>query len=95
MTVRSLRAMGVRTGLISNSDVRIGAMSRHAWGIIMCSRHIVDALKDLGISEYLSPILISEAEHVEKPSISIFLAACARGGATPIETLHVGDDFRE
>jgi len=77
-TLRSLRAIGVRTGLISNSDARI-----------------VDVLKDLGISEYLSPILISEVECVEKPSISIFLAACARGGATQPETLHVGDDFRD
>jgi FMN phosphatase YigB (HAD superfamily) len=55
----------------------------------------VDVLKDLGISEYLSPILVSEVERVEKPSMSIFLAACARGDATPPETVHVGDDFRE
>jgi FMN phosphatase YigB (HAD superfamily) len=54
-----------------------------------------DVLEDLGIFEYLSPVLISETEHNEKPSISIFLAACARGGATQAETLHVGDDFRE
>jgi len=66
-----------------------------SWGVIVCSRYIVDVLKDLGISEHLSPILISEVERVEKPSISIFFAACARGGATPPETLHVGDDFRE
>lgn len=66
-----------------------------SWCVTMCLRHIVDVLKDLGISEYLSPILISEVECVEKPSISIFLAACVRGGATPPETLHVGDDFRE
>jgi FMN phosphatase YigB (HAD superfamily) len=54
-----------------------------------------DVLEDLGISEHLSPVLISEVERVEKPSISIFLAACARGSATPPETLHVGDDFGE
>ena len=71
---------------------RCGVTSR---GVVVCSRHTVDVLKDLAISEYLSPILISEVERVEKPSISIFLAACARGGATPLETLHVGDDFRE
>jgi phosphoglycolate phosphatase-like HAD superfamily hydrolase len=57
--------------------------------------HTVDVLDDLGISEYLSPVLISEVERVKKPSISIFLAACVRGGATPFETVHVGDDFRE
>jgi hypothetical protein len=56
---------------------------------------IVDVLEDLGISRYLSPVLISEVERVEKPSMSIFLAACVRGDATPPETVHVGDDFRE
>ncbi len=54
-----------------------------------------DVLHELGVSEYFSPMLISEVECVEKPSISIFLAACVRGRATPQETLHVGDDFRE
>jgi len=60
-----------------------------------CDARIADVLKDLGILEYLSPMLISEVERVEKPSISIFLAACARGDTTPPETLHVGDDFRD
>jgi len=76
-TLHKLREMGVRTGLITNSDSRI-----------------VDVLEDLGVAKYLSPMLISEVESVEKPSPSIFLAACARGGALPQETLHVGDDFR-
>ncbi|KAI0305560.1 HAD hydrolase subfamily IA REG-2-like protein [Multifurca ochricompacta] len=56
---------------------------------------IAAVLEDLGIWEYLSPVLISETERVEKPSLSIFLAACARGRALPSETLHVGDDFRD
>ncbi|KAI9456614.1 HAD hydrolase subfamily IA REG-2-like protein [Russula earlei] len=77
-TLRRLGAIGVRTGVITNSDARMASV-----------------LKDLGISGYLSPILISEEERVEKPSISIFLAACVRGGANPTETLHVGDDLRE
>jgi FMN phosphatase YigB (HAD superfamily) len=54
-----------------------------------------DVLDDLRVSEYLSPVLISEVERLEKPSMSIFLAACVRGGTTPPETLHVGDDLRE
>lgn len=54
-----------------------------------------DVLQDLGVSEYLSPMIISEVECIKKPSVSIFLAACVRGRATPQETLHVGDDFRE
>lgn len=61
----------------------------------MLKVHAADVLKDLGVSEYLSPILISEVEREAKPSMSIFLAACVRGRATPQETLHVGDDFRE
>ena len=94
--VRALRKMGVRTGLITNSDARIGALLRRVitYGCVLNVR-AADVLKDLGISEYLSPMVISEVERVEKPSISIFLAACVRGRATPRETVHVGDDFRE
>ena len=55
----------------------------------------VAVLEDLGVAEFFSPVLISETERVKKPSISIFLAACARGRATPLETLHVGDDLKE
>jgi FMN phosphatase YigB (HAD superfamily) len=54
-----------------------------------------DVLLDLGILRYLYPVVISETERVEKPSMSIFLAACARAGATPSETVHIGDDFGE
>jgi len=62
----------------------------------MCSKaHAESVLKDLGIWEYLSPVLISDVEGLGKPSISIFLAACVRGNTTPLETLHVGDDFHE
>lgn len=78
VTLRALRKMGMRTGLITNSDARIA-----------------DVLHDLGVSEYLSPMIISEVERVEKPARSIFLAACVRGRATQQETLHVGDDLRE
>ena len=61
----------------------------------MLKAHAESVLKDLEIWEYLSPVLISEVEGMEKPSISIFLAACARGNAAPFGTLHVGDDFQE
>ena len=61
----------------------------------MLKSHVESVLKDLAIWEYLSPVLISEAEGLGKPSMSIFLAACVRGNATPLETLHVGDDFQE
>jgi FMN phosphatase YigB (HAD superfamily) len=65
------------------------------WRGSVLSVDVADVLEDLGIMEYLFPVLISEKEQVEKPAESIFLAACARGGASPPETLHVGDDFGE
>jgi hypothetical protein len=95
ITVRTLRTMGVRTGLITNADVRISALLYYHVACCVFTTRVGDVLLDLGISEYLSPVLISETERVEKPSISIFLAACARGCATPPETVHIGDDFRE
>jgi len=68
---------------------------RAAWYGFVLNVYAADVLQDLGVSKYLSPMVISEVERVEKPSMSIFLAACARGRATPPETLHVGDNFRE
>ena len=85
--------MGVRTGLITNADARIGALSARDVAQPQFMTFAVAVLEDLGIAEYLSPVLISETERVEKPSISIFLAACARGRVTLVETLHVGDDL--
>ena len=86
--------MGVRTGLITNADARIGALLHDVGCDCAFMTCTVAVLDDLGVAEFLSPVLISETERVEKPSISIFLAACARGRVTPVETLHVGDDLQ-
>jgi HAD superfamily hydrolase (TIGR01549 family) len=53
----------------------------------------VDVLKDLDVTQYLDPILISETEGIEKPSSEIFLRACIRAGVRPDEVLHVGDEL--
>lgn len=50
-------------------------------------------LADLGISSYLDPVLLSEEEGVEKPSLQIFLRACQRAGIERDEVLHVGDEL--
>ena len=44
--------------------------------LVWCA--IVSMMEDLGIAGYLSPTLVSESEGMEKPSPSIFLAACER-----------------
>jgi hypothetical protein len=78
--------MGVRTGLITNADARIGTLSFDVCDCMFMTCTVA-VLEDLGVSEYLSPMLISETERVAKPSISIFLAACARGRVSPVENL--------
>ncbi|KAJ7096225.1 HAD-like domain-containing protein [Mycena epipterygia] len=56
-------------------------------------------LKDLDFPAYLSPILLSESEGIEKPSPEIFLRALQRVNAgletpiTPPECVHVGDEL--
>ncbi|KAJ7703100.1 HAD-like domain-containing protein [Mycena rosella] len=60
---------------------------------------ILSVLKDLAFPAYLSPILLSESEGVEKPSPEIFLRALQRVNAelkdpiTPSECVHVGDEL--
>ena len=49
---------------------------------------------DLGILPYLDPILLSEEEEVEKPSLQMFFRACQRVGVERNEVLHVGDELK-
>ncbi|EKM54098.1 uncharacterized protein PHACADRAFT_122837 [Phanerochaete carnosa HHB-10118-sp] len=51
-------------------------------------------IEDLGISPFLDPVLLSEEERVEKPSLQIFLRACDLAGVQRDEVLHVGDELR-
>ncbi|KAJ7446154.1 HAD-like domain-containing protein [Mycena galericulata] len=60
---------------------------------------MLSVLPDLAFPKYLSPILLSENEGVEKPAPEIFLRALTRVNAkletpiTPSECLHVGDEL--
>ena len=52
-------------------------------------------IEDLGILSYLDPVLLSEEQGVEKPSLEMFERACARAGGIEMkEVLHVGDELR-
>ncbi|KAI0344604.1 HAD hydrolase subfamily IA REG-2-like protein [Trametopsis cervina] len=51
-------------------------------------------VSDLGISSYLDPVLLSEEQGVEKPSVEIFQRACTLGGAEIDEVVHVGDELK-
>ncbi|KAH7925951.1 HAD-superfamily hydrolase [Leucogyrophana mollusca] len=58
-------------------------------------------LKDLEVSQYLNPVLLSEEVGVEKPDAEIFRKACrllpqngsAAGVISPHEGVHVGDEL--
>lgn len=50
-------------------------------------------MNDLGVTPFLDPLLLSEAEGIEKPSSAIFLRACNSAGVSEQETVHVGDDL--
>ncbi|KAF7361811.1 putative hydrolase C7D4.05 [Mycena venus] len=60
---------------------------------------ILSVLKDLDFPAYLNPIILSEAEGVEKPSPKIFDLVLQRVNVdretpiTPAEWVHVGDDL--
>ena len=51
-------------------------------------------IEDLGILSYLDPVLLSEEQGVEKPSLEIFQRASNGAGVQLDEVLHVGDELK-
>ena len=74
-TLSSLRAAGLKLGLITNGSVR------------MQSRK----LECLALSPMFDTILISEAEGIHKPDRQIFYRALERLNANPTRAVFVGD----
>ena len=74
-TLASLRASGLKLGLITNGSVR------------MQSRK----LECLALSPMFDTILISDAEGISKPDRQIFRRALERLNANPAQAVYVGD----
>jgi putative hydrolase of the HAD superfamily len=71
----TLRANGVKLGMITNGSVRMQESKIH----------------QLGFAELLHPILISEREGLRKPAPRIFERALGRLGLTSDQAWYVGD----
>lgn len=52
-----------------------------------------DIIVDLGLSQFLHPILFSEEEGVEKPNPVIWERALSRAGVTASQAVHIGDEL--
>jgi putative hydrolase of the HAD superfamily len=76
----SLRARGVKTGLVANSWPDPGRVLRR------------DA-EVLGLAERLDTMVFSEELGVRKPDPAIFLHACRELEVEPIATMFVGDNL--
>ena len=93
--MKQLHDMNVRTGLVSNTDVRMRTWEAISLRCLALYPLAVGAvLADLGVLPLLNPILLSEEEGVEKPSSEIFRRACERAGVTTKEIMHVGDELK-
>ncbi|KIY53950.1 HAD-like protein [Fistulina hepatica ATCC 64428] len=54
------------------------------------------AIRDVGFPETLYPIILSEEEHVAKPTAEIFLRTIRlAGGFRPEECVHIGDSYKQ
>jgi putative hydrolase of the HAD superfamily len=58
-------------------------------------RRLYPVLDHLGIRHYFDTIVLSSEAGIDKPDPRIFIAALSALGATPAETIHVGDDPRQ
>lgn len=73
--LQTLRARGISLGIVTNGGVLIQQTK----------------IEHLGIGQYLSTVVISEAVHVSKPDPAIFALALAELDCAPAEVWFVGD----
>ncbi|KAI0063559.1 HAD-like protein [Artomyces pyxidatus] len=96
---RLMRRFSSREGYRLFDDTLDALQQLHKMGVTTglitnADSRIVSALEDLGALQYLSPIVVSETEGYEKPSMTIFLAATQRAKVTnTVRCLHVGDEL--
>ena len=94
--MQELKALNIRTGLVSNTDSRMREPELTPQTLGVRHSYFVTGLVigDLGIEPYLDPVLLSEEQGVEKPSAEIFQRACNIAGVQLGEVLHVGDELK-
>lgn len=76
-TLDTLRMMGLKMGIVSNTFVNRDSLRRH--------------LKQLGLDEFFAVQLYSHEFPYRKPDVRIFQAASVQIGVAPEKTLFVGD----
>ena len=76
--LRGVRDMGLRVGLISNTGMTPGILFRRF-------------LEEHGMLEYFDVLTFSDEVGYSKPSPEIFAITLEKLGATPSQTVHVGD----
>ncbi|CAE6356677.1 unnamed protein product [Rhizoctonia solani] len=79
-------ALQTITALNTELGVRTGLVSN-------CDSRILDALRDLQVTNQLEPMVLSEFEKFEKPDARMWQVACQRAGIEVGEAAHVGDEF--
>ena len=79
--LQSVRDMGLRIGLISNTGMTPGTTFR-------------TYLANTGMLDYFDTLTFSDEVRMSKPGKEIFLLTLRSLGAAPWETVHVGDSVR-
>ncbi len=79
-TLRSVKEMGLRLGLISNTGMTPGVSFRRFLG-------------EHGMLEFFDTLTFSDEVRLAKPAGEIFLMTLRAIGATPSQSIHVGDHF--
>lgn len=81
-TLRELRDLGYRVGIISNTVGEPGALLR-------------PLLSRMGFDEWVERCVFSDEERWSKPSGAIFRYALRRLGSAPSHAIHVGDGWSD
>ena len=76
--LQGVKDMGLRMGLISNTGMTPGFTFRHY-------------MAEQGMLEYFHTLIFSDEVKLAKPAAGIFTLTLEKLGATPEQTIHVGD----
>jgi putative hydrolase of the HAD superfamily len=81
--------------LFDDVALALKSLSGHRLGIVSngSAEQQKAKLRNTGIEDQFSVVLISEQAGVAKPNPGIFLAACRQAQCAPNEAIHIGDHF--
>lgn len=93
VSVKFLKNKGLKTGVVTNADIRISPLFLMLKLVIWANLFEESVIADLDLSSHLDIIVISEEEGIEKPDKRIWERTCSYVDVQLPEACHIGDEL--